>query len=873
MAQSESRFYKSTDTYHSPMLPNRRMEPTFNLRVPESKKTKDWYVDYMNYVVPSDTTTISDYEQMKRCYEIYNGDIRKLKQALLDFCNPVGDMGVDDIDDELIAYPKLHNKVNVLKGELLKRRDEHKVILLSAQAIREKNKELLERIKNSVDEKVLLEIKKFELQTKGMSPAQINEQIEQMRRAEEPKDLLRKDFLSEWEIFGNRVLRFAEYDQDLIRKRMETLEDLCVADRFFVYSGWKHGKPDLQIRNPLFVGFEKAPDEFRVQKSDFIFCRKPITIVDAYQEYGTLLEEDELQELGMYRHNVTIDKRHDVRGGLAVPVFDHIDEELFRSLEGFNVVNKDVGLHQGQGMSKQIPIRNLIWETHFEFKAFRELDFLSYLDEYNEEVTIMMEDFDIPEYARREKFTNKFGDTSFRYIWFDKVMQTEYKLERLWIPRKYEIVRLGNNIYPIYREVPFQTTDIDRPYSSFELSTKGAIFTSRNAKSVSLIQRAIPIYFQYLLLKHVQNRELAKYQGFIQSIDVDQIPDSLGEDADGNKIRDKVSAYFAFLRKTNKDLYSGSQTSQGGLPPATRSPGSGGYMLGTAVELLNLQQIIEFVDREMGMTMGVPPEREAQFSKGTNVTDNQQALVQSGHITEPYFFLHSEVWRSALNDYLINFRTYAERILEANPQKSEHFLHYFLQDGTEELLKITPKMLEHVSLGLQVSNSGGDKLYRDVMLNQIQMFSQGNAEGVEAISSLVKALSSNASPEEVHKLVQLETDKQSERAMKMEKMRIEAEANAKRDLKEYREDDQRHAIDLAVTKEVERRETELEKARIIADSRKDEGEDNTVQLAKLDQDKELAEKKMAQDKELAEEKMQQDKELGLKKIAKQGQKK
>jgi len=867
MTPSSSKFKKPTDSHFS--TSGRRQEPRFNLRVPESKKTKDWFIDYMEYVVPSENTLIDDYDQMKSCYEIYNGDLRKIKQALLDFSNPLGDIGIDSIDDELIAYPKLHNKVNVLKGELLKRGDNHKVILLSAQAIQKKNKELQARIKDSVEEKTYLELKKMEFELKGMSPPQINEYIAQLRRSEEPEDILRKDFSSEWEIFYNKVLKFAEYNESLTMKRMETIEDLTIADRCFIYCGWKYGKPNLEVRNVLYTGFEKDPNEFFIQKGDYVYYRKPITVVEAYNDWAQYLTEDELQELGLYTQNSAIDKRHDVRGGLAVPVFDHIDEHLFKSLEGTrSSIDKEIGTHMGR--STRLSNNNLIWETHFEFKAFRELDFLSYLDEYNEEVTVMLEDFDIPDDAIEEKFTNRFGDTSTRYVWFDDIMEQEYKLERLWIPRKYEVVRLGQNIYPIYREVPFQTTDIERPYSTFELSTKGAIFTSRNSKSKSLVQRAIPAYMQYLYIKHVQNRELAKYKGFIQSVDVDQIPDNLGQDIHGNQIRDKVSSYLATLRKSNIDFYSGSQSSQGGLPPATRSPGSSGYTLGVATELYNLQMLADLSDREIGISMGIAPEREAMFAKGTNVTDNQQALVQSYNITEPYFFMHSEVWRSVLNDYLINFRTYAERIFEANPEKSEHFLHYFLQNGTEELLKITPSMLDHISIGLQVSNSGADKDYRDVMLQQLPYLSQGKGEGLAAISSIAKAITANASPEEVHKMIMIEMDKQAERMAQANKAQIEAEAGARREIREDREDVQRHEIEKIVIKEEEQRETELKKAAILTymgAEDKDLNDNNIpdpIELAKLEQAADFKEK----DIKLKEKELAQKKELEIKKINK-----
>lgn len=838
-----------------------REEPVFNLKVSEDEKyanDKQWFIDYAEYVIPAYSTIVDNYEEMKLAYEIYNDNLDGFKQQLDKFCNQLGE-NFGQVDEEIVAYPILHNKVNVLKGERLKRNNNFKVVLLSIKAIKDKDEQLLSAIKASVEEDVMLEIEKVQMELEGMSPEEIEKYIQQVRTQKSPEDILnnQKSFQSEWEIFYSKGLKYCNYDQNLKLKQDETWQDTIVVDRCFVYSGWRHGKPYLEVRNPINCGFQKGPNEMFTHKGDYFWHKKPITVADAYNHYGHLLSDEEFERLGTYTYasNYKIDKRHGL-GPDNAPVFDQINEEIFRSFDGTsNVENKQIGTHQGQGIQQRYNKERLLWETHIEFKAFRRVWFVTYLDEYNQEiVTILPDKFKIPKSAKKEKFINKWSEESEKYIWFSENTGTEYSAEEVWIPRKYEVVRLGNDVYPIAREVPYQTTDIEQPHSSFNLSTFGAIFTSRNAKSISLMQRAITSYFQYLYIKHLQNRELAKYQGYIQSVDVDQIPQKLGMDIDGNMLRDPIAVWTLYRKQLGVDFYSGSQTSLGGAPPSTRSPGSSGYILGTAGEIYQLQQLAEMIKVEISMAMGISPQREASFTQGSNVTDNKQAIVQSHHITEPYFFYHDLVWKDALEDYLKNFRSYCQMLHERTGENP--MFHYILPDGTEELLEVTPKMLSAHQIGLFATNSGQNQQYLDIMLNQSFAFAQNAGEGIEAVSALIKAITSGASPEETHKLIQIEAQKQQQRMQEMEQMKLKVQEEYIARQNEVREDQQAHEKELKIMdNETKLRVAEMQAVGFGADVNENDVPD-VLEMQKFEHQKQVDTRQLNQkDQEIRQKEM------------------
>jgi len=803
------------------------------LKISEKEKYKnegEWFKEYLNMTVPQLLPNSEDYTAMLTAYKVINNDLTDFKDMLNKFCNPLADQFGETTDHDIQPYPEIHNAVSILKGEIIQRRDQLHLMLLSANAIKSKNRKMFEAIKQSVDEKLAIDLQKMEMQMEGMEEEEVNKFVAELRTQHEPEDLAQKNWLSELEIFYNKALEFCNYDQNILDKRVDTMTDLAVADRMFVYSGWKHGKPTLDIRNPLYLIWDKSPNEKYVHNSSWIAYQQAITLIDAVEAYD--LSEEDIEKLHV-TFGRGLDKRHSL-GQDNKLVFDHTRTDLL-----VNQTQSDVDITVGLNQTNEFVNGNktLIWETHFEFKAFKELIFLRYKDDYGESITSVLDSsFEIPKSAKKEKFINQYDREAERYVWLD--MDMEFQAERIWIPRKYEVVRLGNDVYPIFREVPYQNTNIERPYETFGLSTKGGVVNARNTKSVSLVQRAIPPYLQLLYVKSVMNKELSKYQGAIQSIDVDQIPDQLGEDLNGNKIRDKVSAYLRTLRLTNKDFYSGSQTSSGNLPPATRSPGSGGFLIGTAVELMNLHQLAELIKQEIAMAMGISPQRQASFQQGSNVTDNQQSIQQSYAITEPYFFTHSNIWKEALNDWLSNFRTYCETQMRVR-NLSELSFQYWLPGNIEQVLQVTPQSLEHTDIGLFLSSSSSFERYAEMMLQNAQAFAQNQGQGISAVSQIIKDIVSKASPEEIHKRIQIEEQKihdrqtqmqnsQAQQAQDLEKMRIEA-----------REDEQLHEKEMIVLKEQERRITEIQKAGIQAtmlgkqQDLNDNGVPDSVDLANL----------------------------------------
>ena len=62
----------------------------YSLKVPETKKTKEWYKKWINYIVPFDNTTLLDYNKLKNLYAIVNNDLTIIKEQLEKISKPLG---------------------------------------------------------------------------------------------------------------------------------------------------------------------------------------------------------------------------------------------------------------------------------------------------------------------------------------------------------------------------------------------------------------------------------------------------------------------------------------------------------------------------------------------------------------------------------------------------------------------------------------------------------------------------------------------------------------------------------------------------------------------------------------------------------------
>lgn len=266
-------------------------------------------------------------------------------------------------------------------------------------------------------------------------------------------------------------------------------------------------------------------------------------------------------------------------------------------------------------------------------------------------------------------------------------------------------------------------------------------------------------------------------------------------------------------------------------------------------DLNNLLQLLGWLDAQIGLACGVSPQREAQFSSNTNVSDNQQAIVQSSHITEHYFRKHNELWKKIMEAY-INYAKIAWKNKKIKRQ-------YLLSDLTVQTLEIsdTEKFLNS-DMGLFVTDSGKEFEYINQMSEMAKMMIQ-NGASVETVSYILKARAQGTSPEEIHKMItkmQLDSEARQQQASQAEQENQKQIAQMQI---EAREDEQEHEIAITQMKiEGELAKSEIDATRFKqAQDVNNNNEPDVVEVAKL---------KIASDKQTTDLEIK-NKELDIKK--------
>ena len=217
---------------------------------------------------------------------------------------------------------------------------------------------------------------------------------------------------------------------------------------------------------------------------------------------------------------------------------------------------------------------------------------------------------------------------------------------------------------------------------------------------------------------------------------------------------------------------------------------------------------------ELGLAMGVPPQRESQVIPGTNVTDNQQALVQSTLTTETYYFWHNKVWSHALNTHLKNLWTYIRK--QFIKGEKDCVFEYILPDGTKELITVTPDHINGLEdVGIYLHDTPQEQRYIDMMTQKI-LQNTVDPNTADAMSSILKAINSGASVEEIDKMIRMESD----RIRSAQDQKLQQEQQLQAQIKQDTFETMKYQSDLALQAKLTEigatKELELEKAKIQA---------------------------------------------------------
>lgn len=754
------------------------MRNKYDFRLSESQKNKERGKELINRLVPEYFgTSVNELEYRKDLsnYRLYNNLIDQ--KEFEEVCNPWG-LPKNYKLDVIRPYNKTYLYIDVLRGEEIKRSDKPNAVAIGQKSIGYKNFELYQLYQQSVQQEIDKTFKEVEMMMQGAEPEQIDAMKEQMSALVSPNDIDPTNFKSELEIFANSVIDFANYDQELTDKRNDGFFHLLIAGREMVYVGRKgvKSKPEIEVLNPLYVYYDKDNDEKYVHKGNWACSRRmmsPYSVIKNWGDQMTKTErervlgsnslQNEYYGLPGKKMNYERDKTFTNRNAQGIYAsLGGTRDEFFDDPHGLYGASYNAipGLYQ-----ENVPV------VHMEWRWLRKVGFLTFLNDFGDEETIVVDEyFKVPKDATKVKFRNKFNSEATRFEWYDAT-DNFFMLEWLWIDDIWEGTRIDQDIFVNIRRKDNSPVNPNSPYEK-NLGYYGIKLSASNAENISIMGRMKPYNYLYMATLYKIGELIAKQTGPIQNIDTSMMDTDFSQSKDPQEIMNK----YLYFRQRGIAFYNGLNNTQGNPNASHRGQTNKVENVSTSADIANLIQVAQLLEQEIGKAAGISPQRAAQFSRDSNVSDNQQAITQSAHMTEHVFKMHNGLWKHIIDGYVGEFARFAEGVLH-DSTVDEHYLQYVLPNKSTHTLQLLPEHIHNLTeVGIFTSNAGDSSRYIEDMRNLSLTLLQNDQATIVDISNILKAYSQGVSPEEVHKMLEIAFIDKNKREQQAQQAQQEAEA-------------------------------------------------------------------------------------------------
>lgn len=762
---------------------------------------KDQLKRVLNQLIPFTSMTVfskEEYNVMRDNYDLFNNILNQ--QEFDKICNYLN-LQVDTFTD-VLPYNKVYQYVNVLLGEELKRPTLFTPVATSNESIKNKNLELKEAYAKAVSNVISIKMEEMKAQSQGASEEQLQQLQQQYQEMLTPDDIDVNNFMSQQEILASRIIKYAKFKHKIDTIKNDAFKHYLVGGREIIYVGFESGQPTIKVLNPLYTFYEKSGDNKYIQDGDWAGHVFLLTAAEAYRMYSKDMTPEDDKRFKERYHIGTAD----LTGNPLAPSMEYHRENT----EDNKFLGQQYKYHiePTEGYNYMLNFsRRQVYVTHLEIKLPLTVTFLSYTDEYGEIKKEMVKGVRHPEGSQKINTFDEHGNKTTYYTWINPD-GVEYTAEYIDIPYRYEITRLDTDIYVRARPVPYQYISLDDPFTTCKLSYHGANIDSTNAPNVSIVSRMKPAYYLYLAVMWQIGELVAKTVGPVIGIDTSQIEVRLGNKVEGGNydFDSAVTETLALIRKGINVYNSFAGTQGNGIGVSGRQNTGDTKVISAGQDLINMVNVAQYLEEEIGKAAGVSPQRVAQFSANTNVTDNQQAIVQSSHITERYFHNHDAIWGEVMSSYVNNFVGWAKRIVETKDEPL--FLQYALPNQSRELLMIDKDTPSLADIATFINTAGGDYAYYDKIESLLGGLA-GQEDGILQISKILKARSTGTSPEEIHKML----EEQSAMNKKFAQQQQQAQAENEQKIIKMQDDIADKQLERDIQKirvaEEERRETEV----------------------------------------------------------------
>ena len=173
--------------------------------------------------------------------------------------------------------------------------------------------------------------------------------------------------------------------------------------------------------------------------------------------------------------------------------------------------------------------------------------------------------------------------------------------------------------------------------------------------------------------------------------------------------------------------------------------------------------LLEFIKMEMTEVVGISKQREGQISNRETVGGVERATLQSSHITEWIFSIHTDVKKRALECFLET----AKIALKGRNKK----FNYILPDNTLKFIDVEGDAFAEADYGLVVDTS----THSQDLNSKLDMLAQAALQNQTLSFSTIMKLYNSSSLAEKQKMVELDEKKIQERQAQMQQEQTQAQ--------------------------------------------------------------------------------------------------
>ena len=691
-------------------------------KLPMSKKTKDWKEACVNYIIgKSGFSSVSGnngrtrYEEMQTYYDLYNSIYNE--KDLLYVTNPFKQK--DGFPATAQDYNIIKPKVDLLLGEETKRPFNFRVVRTSDNA----TSDIQERAKQMLTDYIMGMI----MANMGPEEAMRFQQAIQSGEIMPPEQIqkyLNKDYKDIAETTAYHSLNYLKNKLNITHEFYKGWKDALIAGEEIYYVGIINGNPYLERVNPLYFSYDQTADLEFIHDSDWC-CRKMImSATEIYDRFYDKMSEKQLNELLEMIENTS-------RGGINPEVrktsldYPHIKTH---TINGFTS-NPFEG-------SDNINVWHCCW------KSFKKIGFVTYQDPETGEIDELQVD---------ESY---------------KVTGLEINVEWSWIIEVWEGYRVGENLYIGIQPLEYQHISADN-LNSQKLPYTGVVYNNTNSSPRSLVSMMKPLQYMYIVLWYRLELAMSRDKGKVPVIDVTQIPKSMGIDV--NKWMHYLGALGVVFINPYEEGWD-IPGREGGKPSQfNQFQALDLSMANTIDQYINLMNKIEDMVSEIS---GVSKQREGSIASNELVGNVERSVVQSAHITEPWFWVHNQVKKEALT-MLLDTSKVAWK-------DNKRCLHYILDDATRAFITLSDEFF-YEDMDVFVDDTTKNQQQVEALKQLMQPAMQNGASLLDIAEiitmdnvSMIKQRLEEIEQKRMEQQQQME-QAQAEREMQMQQMQNEME--------------------------------------------------------------------------------------------------